>query len=55
MVDRVLAAYCRTYNVTDIRERDDAAALIFELFYNGHRDEESILAEMIRLRPIADL
>ena len=53
MMDKVLSAYCSTHNVIDPKERDDAASLVLHLFDAGYRDEETLLAEMIRRRSVA--
>jgi len=46
MMARVLDTYCGTYHVTDSIQREDAAAVILELFNLGSRDEEALLAEL---------
>ncbi|RLP22281.1 hypothetical protein D8676_25430 [Mesorhizobium sp. YM1C-6-2] len=56
MMARVLDTFCGTYGVTDTIQREDAAALILELFNLGSRDEEALLAELektatLTLRP----
>jgi hypothetical protein len=50
MMQKVLDAYCGTYNVTDPIQREDTATLILELFNLGFREEEPLLAELIRRR-----
>jgi hypothetical protein len=50
MMAKVLDVYCETHNVTDPGLREDAAALILELFNMGSRDEEALLAELIKRR-----
>jgi len=51
MMERVLEAYCRTYSVTGPMQRDDLAALILELFDLGFREEDALLAELIKRQP----
>ncbi len=46
MMDKVLAAYCEAYNVTDEARREDAATLIIHLFNSGFRNERTLLAEL---------
>jgi hypothetical protein len=50
LMQKVLGVYCETYGVTDEHRRDDAAATILHLFSRGTRDEETLLAELIRQR-----
>ncbi|WP_147448277.1 hypothetical protein [Mesorhizobium sp. YM1C-6-2] len=51
MMARVMAAYCGHFSIPDdTTERDRLAFEIIVLFDNGIRDEEALLAEMIRLR-----
>ncbi|MEP9388471.1 hypothetical protein [Mesorhizobium sp. KR9-304] len=52
MMEKVLAAYCAAHNVTNPIERDDLAMLILELFDMGSREEEALLAELIKRRPM---
>jgi hypothetical protein len=50
MMARVLNAYSGTYNVADPVDREEVAGLILELFNLGFREEEPLLAELIRRR-----
>jgi hypothetical protein len=48
---RVMEAYCARFSIPDdSATRDRLAFEIIVLFDNGIRDEEALLAEMIRLR-----
>jgi hypothetical protein len=51
MMERVLDSYCRAHSVSDPLGREDIAELVLELFNLGSRDEEALLAELIRRRP----
>jgi hypothetical protein len=51
MMEKVLDRYCRTYKVTDTEQREYLASLILELFDTGSRDEEVLLAELLKRRP----
>ena len=50
MMTKVLDTYCRTYDITDPEQRGISAFLILELFNNGFRAEEVLLAELMRRR-----
>lgn len=50
IMNKVLSAYCRAYSITDSADREDAATIILRLFDSGFRDEETLLAEMIKRR-----
>ena len=51
MMGRVLNSYCQKHSVTDPLEREDIAELVLELFNLGSRDEEALLAELMKRRP----
>lgn len=51
MMAKVLDASCAAHNVNDAVQREHAAAVILSLFNRGLRDEEALLAEMIRQQP----
>ena len=48
MMEKVLDGYSQSYNITHPDDRDAAAALILELFNAGFREEETIIAELVR-------
>lgn len=50
MMERVLDAYCGERNVANPVDRDEAAALILQLFNLNFREEEEMLAELKRRR-----
>lgn len=50
IMNKVLAAYCETYRVGNEEDREDAAALILQLFDRGLRDEEALLAALVQHR-----
>ena len=50
MMARVLDTYCQTHNITDPVHREDVAGLTLELFNLGFREEEALLAELLRRR-----
>jgi hypothetical protein len=50
MMAKVLAAYCEINQLNHEGERDRAANAILQLFHAGFRDEETLLAELIRRR-----
>ena len=53
MMARVMEAYCVRFAVPeDATERDELAFEILVIFDNGIRDEETLLAEVIRLRQV---
>lgn len=53
MMARVMEAYCAHFSIPDdTTERDELAFAILVLFDNGIRDEETLLAEVIRLRQV---
>ena len=48
MMEKVLDGYSQRYNLTHPDDLDDAAALILDLFNAGFREEETIMAELVR-------
>ena len=51
MMARVMAAYCERFAIpADAAERDGLASNILFLFDQGKRDEDALLAGLIKLR-----
>jgi len=54
MMARVMEAYCKLFSIADdTAERDQLALEILILFDNGFRDDDVLLAELIRRSPPA--